>query len=756
MTSPRVVGLADIIQSAVGDRILGLRTGLGLTQTPEGPPPVPQFERRVWTQESRDGQLVPIPSDLLDELNAEGPVDAVFLDTFVLGERRHNRRPTIRTGGRVYRDSAAIIHHVVQGLPNETAVAILAPASLTTLRGFEQIRADIDEGHGVAWIIYADGRLLPGVHHMFQFVVMVLNVGTGPANVTRLVDLRGVESGQWLEVMRAAGKRGGGEVGASIVLRDTRLGKGAWTYERWTRALTDSMSDSSELGDLQPLSELVDSVVVGLNMMRDRDVLLAVGDEESAPPGCIPVIEGRGVRADGVSVSSRFWAHSQALPPRARLAEGDLLFRAFVSPGPSGPELVGVAVPAGLHAALGPNVIRLRWKDSVGDQARELLTSWLLSERASRPLAALGLSRLQLHVSALLELPVPRPKETIVTALDALAELEAWYRERAEAVSNARQAVFSAQRYRDAVPVLLHAQQSEGERVTAAEDSQKFDYRVRNYFPHPLALRRERLQVHEHGKERLEYTLECAEHLVHYLALCGLVHLQALRPNESIPSSHLRSIVSRQTMRFSWGSSWSVLTEAVDAIRASSDPLAGPIPQLSLLAGVVGDSNSALSKAEAELRRQRNKIGHLHRIPLAEVATRSQRLGQALDELLAATTFLADIPLVHVRDYALDAFTGERKVDLEILRGASIVFERSVQVVDRELPRGSLAVLGQGGVFCSLTPWLVLHTCEVCKRPEVFVFSRCEQGAATFVAMETGHSWESGKLGRSFSSLLLS
>ena len=91
-------------------------------------------------------------------------------------------------------------------------------------------------------------------------------------------------------------------------------------------------------------------------------------------------------------------------------------------------------------------------------------------------------------------------------------------------------AVFSAEPYDEVVSMLLHAQQIEGERVTAAEDSQRFDYQVRNYFPHPIALRREQLQVHEHGKLRLEETLDCAKHLVHFLALCGLVQLQRPAP----------------------------------------------------------------------------------------------------------------------------------------------------------------------------------------------------------------------------------
>ena len=387
--------------------------------------------------------------------------------------------------------------------------------------------------------------------------------------------------------------------------------------------------------------------------------------------------------------------------------------------------------------------------------ARDLMISWLLSERASKSLAAGGVVGVHLHASALLQLEVPAPTETVVVALEALAELETWYRTRAESVRDARSAIFSADRYSDAVPLLLHAQQSEGERVIAAEDSQKFEYRVRNYFPHPVALRRERLQVHEHGKERLEDTLECAEHLIHYVALCGLVQLQALRPGVALPSRHLQSMVNGKSLEFSWGSSWSLLKEAVDATRKLADPLAAPIPQLSLLADVFGKPEAGPARSEAELRLRRNNQGHLQRLPVPELVEISERLGEALDELLEALVFLADIPLVYVRDYSLDGFTGERRVVFDILRGASVVFDRTVRVIDRELPRGSLGLLGHGGKFHSMSPWLLLHTCQVCKRPEVFVFSRYRDRTATFVAMETGHSWDSQELGGLFWKLLL-
>ena len=133
-----------------------------------------------------------------------GRGQVVFVDTFVPDDPRTKRRLTIRKDDGVYQGSGAVINHVLDGLPSGTTVAFLAPASVTALRSFEGLRAKINDVHGVEWLIYADGRLLPGVHHAFQFVILVVVVNAGPAQLTRLVDLRGVDPGHWLLENRGA------------------------------------------------------------------------------------------------------------------------------------------------------------------------------------------------------------------------------------------------------------------------------------------------------------------------------------------------------------------------------------------------------------------------------------------------------------------------------------------------------------------------------------------------------------------------
>ena len=66
----------------------------------------------------------------------------------------------------------------------------------------------------------------------------------------------------------------------------------------------------------------------------------------------------------------------------------------------------------------------------------------------------------------------------------------------------------------------------------------------------------------------------------------------------------------------------------------------------------------------------------------------------------------------------------------------------------------SLGLLDSSGEFRQLSPWLRLQTCQVCKRPEVFIFNRYEKNLVTYVAMESGHSWETDDASSAFITML--
>jgi hypothetical protein len=735
--------LAHIVQELIGEHVIGLRTGLLLTAGPEDGLACPQFEQQAWCLEIVDG-IPRIPPDLLTALRSDEQ-PRLFIDTLLPRERARPRL-VVNTPRGTHREGGAILHHVCEHIPPGTTIAFFASASILTVRHAEAIRANLDEFHSVNWIVLVDGQLLRGMHLSAQFVLIVCQVGAGPAQVTRWVDLRRTDPLAWLGEIQAARERQAGEHGRSIVLRNTRLGNGAWTYERWSASFSAAIADATQVGPLRPLQELVEGVQRGLHPTRDARILRLVAEDQPVPRGLLPAIAGRDVRRQGIILPGRYWVHPDEVPLEQRLVGGDLLIQELVGPGPHGPRIGAAIVPPGLDAVVGPYVLRLRWRESVPAQVRNLIASWLTNEQASRSLAVAGHAGFHLSPATLLTLEVPYPNDTLLAALEDLGRAEDWYRERADAVETARRELFAARRFAESIPMLLRVRQTERERMTAAEDSQKFEYRVRNYFPHPIALRREHLETHDHGKARVEQVLECAEHLVHFLAICGLLQLRNLRPNGALPSQRLQNLFRRDSVHFSWGLSWAVVKEAMDASRNADDPLTTPIPQFSQF-----NSATILDAAEAELRRSRNENAHLRRTPDSEFVERSQHLSSLLDTMLEELRFLADIPLVHVRDYWLDEVTGERKVKLDLMRGASDAFDRDERSVEHEHSRGAIGLIGHSGQLHSLSPWLIRRDCNICRRPETFIFNRWQREVVTFVAMETGHPWEEPGMGRVFS-----
>jgi hypothetical protein len=698
-----------------------------------------QFEDQTWPWPVTGSgeQLGEIPEGLLVALT-EQPASALLVDAIV-GERRLR----CETSCRRHTGFAAVIYHAIRTVPRSTNVICIVPARLATASDFRHLRAEIEEEHHISWLLHVDGAAM-GTHPSLDFLVLVCRGASHPIPATRLVDLRGCDGTQGVAAVTLAAERQGGEGERFVVHRRTPLGHESWAYERFTESYRRAQEDNARFGEFRPLSEFVEGVFNGIAPARAAGLIRIPddADDPQGPEGTVPVLGARQVHHQLIELSGRYWTELDSVPETQRLRDGDVLVRQLCRKGPHGAVIVAATVAPGTRAAFEQGVLCLRWRAEVSLQIRELLLAWLTSDRGSRAispyLSSMG-AVCHLKASDLLCALVPRPHESILQALMRLADIESWYQHRASVVHAARDAIFSAEEYGAAIPTILETQRRESEMVAAAEDSQLFEYRVRNYFPHPIALRREGLAVHPHGETRLRETLECAEHCVHFLAVCALAQLRALSPSAPVPRQYRQS-GAYSALRFSWGGSWDLVRHVAAITKKSGDVLRSPFPEFGQLAGVVSDQANAVVRAEASLRQQRNVRSHLHRELSTELARKSEELAIALDTLLEAMSFLADRPLVRVRDYSLDRFTHERTAEVDFLQGASTVFRRRRRRVGGELPRDSLGVFGHDGEFYSLSPWLVSETCDECKHSEIFIFSRLEDGIASYVAMESGHS----------------
>lgn len=195
-----------------------------------------------------------------------------------------------------------------------------------------------------------------------------------------------------------------------------------------------------------------------------------------------------------------------------------------------------------------------------------------------------------------------------------------------------------------------------------------------------------------------------------------------------------------------WPSLWEAsrwrcfLDAVIAASRREDNPLALPIPELATL-----DVEDPWSRADLELRSERNKAAHLYRHSPSEIQALSERMETELCKLLEGLALLSSVKLAVVIDYSRDALSGERTAELQVLRGASRAFPRETIGVREELARGSVGLFDAGGRFHGLTPWLIWEDCRRCEREELFAFARYEGQTAEYLALTTGHPLSSGK-----------
>jgi hypothetical protein len=216
----------------------------------------------------------------------------------------------------------------------------------------------------------------------------------------------------------------------------------------------------------------------------------------------------------------------------------------------------------------------------------------------------------------------------------------------------------------------------------------------------------------------------------------------------------LHSFVRAGELRLDWGKCFALFEAGAIASAKHPHPLTLRFPELTGFASQMSDVSSEWFRAERFLRDCRNKQAHLQRHPDIELGDLSDECFEKLDSLLDAVSFIGTRPLVHVADYELNPVSLERIATFEMLQGISPVFSRMRCKVQSELPRGAVGFLNHQENFVSALPWLTMRSCPVCKRAELFVFSRYERGSATYIAMETGHPHSDQLLGRSVGAMI--
>lgn len=641
-------------------------------------------------------------------------------------------------------DSAAFLAGILKNSPEGQIVAALMPVAVLNLQRSEPLRGWLSKAHSVEWIIFlgSEAAQLIGAYPGFGLTLVVIRSGlpvVESPRILRLVDLTSVSAAKWLPTLRAAAKRGGGEVGPSIVIRNPVLDGGPWTYQRFSKCFAESRSDAERLGSLRRLGELAESLSTGLHRAVEAH-RIELHENGSMPDGAIACFGGRSIGRKGELTSPVCGVLREGLSDDVLLRPGDVLVRTIVNPSSMGSSVfAAVVTDEVLPATFDRTCICIRWRDEIPQESRNLLAAYLNSTHARHWLTAHGV-QLTLNLSVLEKLEVPDPSADVVSALQVLSDAEQQYRAWANDVAVTRLQLFTEGSLAKGVPALLARQRTEVERLRAARDAGSIDYRIRNYYPHPIALRWESILQAEPGKAKIEAILDCAEHLLTLLAVMAI--LQEPSTTHGPIRTRLLSFVRDGALHLDWGKCFALLKEGANVTARDPNPLSLRFPELAELATAIVDGTSAWSKAERELRDRRNNFSHLQRFPDTELTGLSDELLQNLNCLLESTDFISTLPLVHVVDYELDPIITDRFATFQYLEGISPVFRREKRRVPAEVPRGAVGFLNQRGDFISAFPWLTMNICPMCKRPEIFVFNRYQSQMVTSIAMETGHPQE--------------
>lgn len=648
----------------------------------------------------------------------------------------------IERDGARWQDGPAFLTEALWASPPGRIHIVLSPAGLLSENRHAYFRTWIASRHRLEWLVYlgpAAAKLL-GVHPTFRMAVLVIHTGVADRekpHLLRLVDLTDIERSEWKKVLLHTAKRSGGEVGPSIVLRNPELDDRPWTYQRFSKRLHEIREDARQLGALKPLGEWVKNFRVGLKRTVGA---VDLGEAGTAPEGTVLCFGGRSIQRGGQLGPPVCAVKRDGIPKEMMLRPGDILVRSIAGLSPQHDPLVAARVPEhALPATFDRTCIRLRWRPVVDNQVADLLIGYLNSRHARDWLIAHGVQS-TLNPSVLRQLEVPDPSPEVLKALETLSQAEKHYRQWGDEVQGARQELFAAPSYGQQVTALIERQRIEIERLRAAEDSQSLGHQIRNYYPHPIALRRELILQKEHGKDKLDSILECAEYAITLVAVMAMLQVATDHDvGSSLPTSQLRSFCREGSLHLDWGKCLAVVREGAAFTTKHTNPLSLPFPALATLETRFANDSSDWAQSERTLRVQRNNQSHLLHLPDVEIHQMSDDFSRHLDVLLGGVTFLGTTPLVHVLDYQLHPVSGERVATFYFLQGASSAFQRREQMVAGEVPRGIVGFLDHQGAFRSAFPWLMMDTCPVCKRGELFVFNRFENSQVIYVAMETGH-----------------
>lgn len=339
-------------------------------------------------------------------------------------------------------------------------------------------------------------------------------------------------------------------------------------------------------------------------------------------------------------------------------------------------------------------------------------------------------------------LPVPDPDRPLLDAFSAISEAQQVFRTWADEARELMAVAFDATgSVAEARRLLLDRGRIMRQQQAAGELVPSLDYRVREFYPYPIAYRwREIGGRHSANDWRGLYqaVLDTFEVLLSFSAHVGWA--AAIQADRRLPPTEQ---LVRQLEDSKGGASlghWVNILKYISSAKAFRS--VEPDTALGAVARILPETGK-VAEAQVRLSSRRNDESHQRRVDDVRLQRESEDALRDLELLLENASVLADLQLVQVLDNKWDNLDRTGRATVQVLQGDHPLARVETKThAEQGLEEDSLYILDPQGSWLLLRPLLNRRMCPECGTRSIYQPDHRRNGRLQFKALDHGHTVE--------------
>lgn len=624
---------------------------------------------------------------------------------------------------------------VVAFVRSDAAVALFLPGGILSNGSHGQVRSRIVEEIGrPSMIVEFSPERDWGIHASFRMAVVAWIPGSVGTRFVHGQPGAGIANELLDDVARLMRMQGGRRPSGWVV-RDE------WDARSWS----PSAHDPDVARDIEQLETTWASKVLD-DVMIVRKGSVKVSPKRNLPDEgpTAPVVTGKDLRRD------RLWIDAgdvEACPvstfdESGLLRRSDLLMRSIRRPG----EPIVVNEFRGEDDAFASStVLVMTPRNEFEDFGTQLVAHYLRSPLAARILDARATTAMHMRIDDLRRLPIPDIGGAAGEYLRTLVNAEQQFSEWARATSDVASRMFAGIDFVEAHDRTRSQSLRIRERLVAATAVDDLDWRVDQFYPHPIAFGWRSARTHVNARQRYAAMLDFAENIVAILAAyAGASHYDQHGDDGSWRPmlEQLRSGTGGTT----FGMWWSAVKSA-----SGKSSLRGMSP--SEFAVVPLHDGSVVESIEADvqaLMAMRNDEAHGKRVGEHQLGEALENVTEHIRSVLSGIAFVTDFPLFIVERVETSSRGSRNRMTGRHVTGAFEVGDQFEREHDGDFRPASGEVYFEvpGRDPVSIHPYLVRMPCPECGALETYVLDKLQTGGVQVKSLERQHVHSSDAITR--------